>query len=288
MLAQYFPVKPLAILVLLASSRVSLRHRVVSIVAEPSILPLRSPSPHRPCDGRRRLIYEPSFTAKTHTPHPRRRMQAQPAPLVNEFRAGVTACLRSWSALKHAVESGWGGVDSVRKADDLRQVIIDQIEKGQLTDPIDLEDNLAIFMEEEFSLQLEDGSERQVADCIWMMFQQCRRGDATLVHQVIRGAEEAAEIAQKVPSQYQANENDDDDEDMEDASDDQPPQLCVVSILHSQPDYATQSLFGKPKKVSTVSDHSVRQLGEQAASKPTVETDDDGFAPVTKGRRKVQ
>ena len=216
--------------------------------------------------------------------------QGQQDPLINEFRAGVTACLRSWSALKHAVEAGWGGVDSVQKADGLRQGIIDQMERNQLSDPIDLEDNLAIFMEEEFSLQLEDGSERQVAECIWSMFEQCRRGDATLVHQVVQGAEQAAVIAQQYPSQVQSNENDDDDEDMEDAEqDEEAPTLTVVSILQQQPDYATQSLFGKDKKAKPVVAQPLRQLGEEKPSEPeVVVVDEDGFAPVAKARRKAK
>ncbi|GKZ00616.1 hypothetical protein MPSEU_001013700 [Mayamaea pseudoterrestris] len=214
----------------------------------------------------------------------------QQAFLVNEFRAGVTACLRSWSPLKHAAEAGWGGVDSVKKADDLRQIIIDQMETGQLADPMDLEDNLAIYMEEEFSLQLEDGSERQVAECIWTMFEQCRRNDATLVHQVIQGAEQAAVIAQAFPSQVQ-NEDDDDDEDMDDGdqADDAVPQLSVADLLQQQPEYATQSLFGKPKTVPQFQAQPVRQLGEKVeSSENRMDADEDGFAVVAKGRRKAK
>jgi pre-rRNA-processing protein TSR2 len=221
----------------------------------------------------------------------------QQSPLLNEFRAGVTACLRSWSPLKHAVEAGWGGVDSVQKADELRQIIIDHIENRKLSDPIDLEDNLAIYMEEEFSLQLEDGSEKQVAECIWEMHEQCCRGETTLVQQVIKSSEEAAVIAQAFPSQVQSNEDDDedddddDDDDMnvdDDVRDDEAPKNAPTS-LDQLSDLASQSLFGKVKQVSLpVNQPPVRQLGEAAPQPTTTEADEEGFAPVAKGRRKAR
>jgi pre-rRNA-processing protein TSR2 len=52
---------------------------------------------------------------------------------IEEFRGGVTACLRSWSALRTAVESGWGGGEreSQTKADDLRNSILDIMDGSQ-------------------------------------------------------------------------------------------------------------------------------------------------------------
>lgn len=52
---------------------------------------------------------------------------------MEEFRAGVTACLRSWSALRTAVESGWGGGEreSQVKADTLRTNIFDIMNGSQ-------------------------------------------------------------------------------------------------------------------------------------------------------------
>jgi pre-rRNA-processing protein TSR2 len=71
---------------------------------------------------------------------------------IDEFRAGVTACLRSWSALRTAVESGWGGGEkqSQAKAEDLRQNIFNLLDGQKFppsSDATDLADNLAIYME---------------------------------------------------------------------------------------------------------------------------------------------
>jgi pre-rRNA-processing protein TSR2 len=79
---------------------------------------------------------------------------------IDEFRAGVTACLRSWSAFRTAVESGWGGgeIESQAKADDLRRSIFQIMDGSQCPpqnfDVNDLADNLSIYVEEEFSVTL--------------------------------------------------------------------------------------------------------------------------------------
>ena len=65
------------------------------------------------------------------------------ANAIEEFRAGVTACLRSWSALRTAVESGWGGGEreSQGKADDLRKYILNIMDGSKCPIPnFELED----------------------------------------------------------------------------------------------------------------------------------------------------
>jgi len=97
------------------------------------------------------------------------------------FAAGVTACLRSWSALKEAVARGWGGTESHAKAEDLRLNILEHFcagggaAKNPRLSVDDLEDNLAIYMEEEFSVVLEDDSERQIAATVWQLFEEKQR-----------------------------------------------------------------------------------------------------------------
>ena len=103
---------------------------------------------------------------------------------IEEFRAGVTACLRSWSALRTAVESGWGGGEreSQAKAEDLRQNIFNLLDGTKFPpscDELDLADSLAIFLEEEFSVTLEDNSEQQVAQTIFKMYEGCH---LSLIH----------------------------------------------------------------------------------------------------------
>lgn len=209
-------------------------------------------------------------------------------PNIEAFRAGLTACLRSWSALRTAVEAGWGGAESQAKADDLRQYILQHMDgscnppKG--LDQHDLEDNLAIYMEEEFSVTLEDGSERQVADAIFRLYDATFRGDTSLAQELVAAADGAVALASAFPSQIQSNEHDDDDEEMEDESapvaTTAPPTLSI--------DYSSQPLFGDAKQAKPYAEQPVRQLGETMQEEKMVEVDDDGFAPVSSRRKKAR
>lgn len=212
---------------------------------------------------------------------------------LDEFRAGVTACLRSWSALRTAVESGWGGGDiqSQKKAEDLRQIIFDLL-NGQTFPPkidlMDLSDNLAIYMEEEFSVTVEDNSEQQVAEVLFRMYEGLSKGDLTLCRQMVAHADGAINMQSQFGVQIQTTEHDDDDDD--DMTDSQAPGQAnslapVVNPIPAAANFSDQPLFGKPKKPQGPVGPA-RQLGEAAAPKPVVEVDDDGFAPVKpKGKR---
>ena len=243
-------------------------------------------------------------------------MNAVPSPppstraqlLYDEFRAGLTACLRSWSALRAAVEGGWGGHESLAKAEDLRRNILQHLDGSSFPPRSitidDLEDNLAIYLEEEFCVMLEDNSERQVADSIWRMYEECMvKGDATLARQLVQAANGVLQQSTAFPVKVQSQEEDDDDadDDMEmddDAidqgmSDDVAPPLVAMPIppMTNPAEYAAQNLFGPPSKPAAARNHPekpVRQLGEaEAAPEPAVPVDEDGFAPVVKrkGRR---
>jgi pre-rRNA-processing protein TSR2 len=213
---------------------------------------------------------------------------------IDEFRAGVTACLRSWSALRTAVQTGWGGVDSLSKAELLRQHIFEQF-NGQDFPPkgmdcMDLEDNLAIFMEEEFSVVLEDDSERQIAETIWRMYEQCHQGDITLARHMVAVAETALSQVAEYPVQVQSTECDDDDDDEAMEADEAPTLIAVQGTSCLSPrDYANQYLFGPPRgsQLPAVPAGPVRQLGEDAPPVPEPEMDEDGFMTVsTKGKKK--
>jgi pre-rRNA-processing protein TSR2 len=246
--------------------------------------------------------------------------------MVDEFRAGVTACLRSWSALRTAVDQGWGGPDSVAKAEELRSSLLHHFDfracpvRSLTLD--DLEDNLAIYMEEEYSVVLEDASERQVADTIWRMYETCCRGDPALARQVVEAAETALQISSSHPSQIQSamedceDEDDDDDDggargDNGDDADEESvgdavqaaPVLATLPLSESGPrraeamtasEYAAQPLFGPAatrRRQAAPGDGKVRQLGEPAAPPVTapIEVDEDGFASVpAKSRKNVR
>eukprot|EP00554_Chaetoceros_debilis_P015966 CAMPEP_0194125392 /NCGR_PEP_ID=MMETSP0150-20130528/59440_1 /TAXON_ID=122233 /ORGANISM="Chaetoceros debilis, Strain MM31A-1" /LENGTH=299 /DNA_ID=CAMNT_0038819199 /DNA_START=70 /DNA_END=969 /DNA_ORIENTATION=+ len=175
----------------------------------------------------------PSSSVPPQPQQPQQQPQLTIESATAEFRAGVTAVLRSWSPLKTAVESQWGGLMGKEKAEFLRTHIYAQFDyskanikndskagaamdqydledalaiymeeeysivlnkdnkAGAAMDQYDLEDALAIYMEEEYSIVLEDDSERQVALCIVQMYELCGRGDFSLSRGTIQKANEA-------------------------------------------------------------------------------------------------
>mmetsp|Transcript_9873 Transcript_9873/g.17291 ORF Transcript_9873/g.17291 Transcript_9873/m.17291 type:complete len:242 (+) Transcript_9873:110-835(+) len=223
-----------------------------------------------------------------------------------DFQAGVTAALRSWSALRTAVEQSWGGTHSSSKAEDLRSNIFAYFD-GSSPNPKmkleELEDNLSAYMEEEFGVVLEDESERQLADLIWRMYEDCGRGDVRLAREVVSNAVKAAEVLEKshVKSVIQSGQDGDDDDDMDDDDDSDAEgnagaqQQGMQGMGDATNDnnnvalsYASETLFGgppKPKKELPPP----RQLGEPEPEKPQPALDDDGFAPVVtkkKGKKR--
>jgi len=228
---------------------------------------------------------------------------SQANDMMDEFRAGVTAALRSWSALRTAVEAGWGGNDSLAKAEDLRTNILEHMD-GSRFPPArltidDLQDNLAVYMDEEFSVVLEDSSEVQLADCLWRMYEGCSKGDPTLARQVVESAQKVAQNASSYPVKIQSPEHDgegddddddDDDEVMDEEERDETPVMIDLSqavSVTSAKDYADQYLFGEPpSRKQLIPSGPVRQLGEAAPIVEEPDVDEDGFAPVSSNTRR--
>jgi hypothetical protein len=189
----------------------------------------------------------------------------------------------------------------------LRQNIFDLLDGKKSTsslDVYDLADDLAIFMEEEFSVTLEDQSEKQVAETIFQMYEDCSKGNPTLARQLVANAEGIVALHDQFPVKVQSNEHDDDDDDNDEdmlvdtstidgtlSVADGPIKLTTEqqSSILSPAEYAMPPLFGKAgdvKSTTSVSSTPIRQLGESIPEEAAVEMDEDGFAPVvTKGRR---
>lgn len=95
----------------------------------------------------------------------------------DEFAAGVTACLRTWSALRTAVEHGWTTSSGIEEQ--IRSTIlscfdgISRIPQKPLSTLYDLEDYLFAMMEDYYSVVLEDNSEQQIAETIMTLYDQC-------------------------------------------------------------------------------------------------------------------
>lgn len=239
------------------------------------------------------------------------------------FQAGVTAILRSWSALRTAVEQSWGGPSSHSKAEDLRAIIFQFYDGSSSTkmkmDAYELEDNLLLYMEEEFGVVLEDGSEVEIANLICNMYEACvMRGDVTMAQSVVQNAIRAEEAmkASNVKSVFQSGqedlEEDDGDDDDEDDDDDimeeddcdtmgegagntnhlglgQRDQYESMQSMNNGQEaiqismeeaFASGSLFGGPPTKPKKDLPPPRQLGEPEPEKPQPVVDEDGFAMV--------
>lgn len=182
-----------------------------------------------------------------------------------EFRNGVTAALRSWSAFRTAVQSEWGGIESKDKAEYLRNYIFESLDynlaKPKL-DIDDLEDHLAIYMEEEFSIVLEDESERQVSQLIWQLYQTCGKGDFALSRQTVANS---ANLVTNEKVNIQCDSDDSDDE------------MEGTNLNNS---VQGQYLFGVPN--SEINKNP--PVAKPREPKPEPIVDDDGFTMVTKRR----
>lgn len=187
---------------------------------------------------------------------------AQPTSIeiaTNEFRAGVTAILRSWSALKTSAESGWGGAQSKEKAEYLRTHLLtcfDYAKGKPSVDMYDLEDDLAIYMEEEFSITLEDKSEKQIAMLLFKTYEMCGNGDFSLSRELVQKANEASKIAGQSIVQSNGELDEDSDEEMDGVDSSNVAQQQGVDFLFGAP-----AGFGK----KVVTGPPPRQLGEAAA-----------------------
>ena len=231
---------------------------------------------------------------------------------MDEFRAGVTACLRSWSALRTAVQNEWGGPTSIEKAETLREEIINAMIQKKMTDIIDLEDALAIFMEEEFSIVLDDNSEKQVASTVFRMFEEAStlNQSSAFALQIIQMAAKVTKEFGHLPLHIQSSEpmeeDDDDDDDENDMNSDDAmdmntnssetavtttPVDAISNIIISPAEYASQPLFGLSREqrrlqIIRKNEQPVRQLGENVPEpQQATVADDDGFVSVSTSRR---
>ena len=205
--------------------------------------------------------------------------------LMDEFRAGVTACLRSWSALRAAINCGWGGHQSAQKAETLRVDIYKHFDGSSFPPKSieiwDLEDALAIYMEEEFSITLEDDSEKQVAQCIWQMYEDCSKGDVTLCRRMVQSAEAIETQSHEFPVHVQDDNSMDEDDEGSEA-----PTNNILPTPSTAQAYASGSVFATTIAKPAAPPKQARQLGEAPPEKPQAEVDEDGFAAIPTKKKK--
>ncbi|KAF9896407.1 hypothetical protein BX616_007518 [Lobosporangium transversale] len=187
------------------------------------------------------------------------------------FREGVQYLFYSWTALKLAVDGEWGGHDSEDKRDWFIDTIVDYFgQHGKNVDTFDLEDILVQIMNDEFSILLEDQSERHIAKVLEQLFQECTHGKYDLVQTLKQDSQKVSGALKDSKSQKQ-NQGDDDDSSDDDDGDD------------------NESNGGNNMDVEMEgeSSSSTNTSGIQSRrEKPEPIIDEDGFETVVKGRRR--
>ncbi|KAJ2688932.1 rRNA accumulation- protein [Coemansia sp. RSA 1285] len=128
-------------------------------------------------------------------------------PNKEAFIEGVDHVLAKWTALELAVQNGWGGRRSREKRDTMVDEIVEyfdqQVRKktaavgAVAVEPTDVEELLLQVMDEDFSVMLEDQSEKEVARLLCTIFAECRAGNFETVDRMAdeREAKGAADSA---------------------------------------------------------------------------------------------
>ncbi|KAJ1815468.1 rRNA accumulation- protein [Coemansia sp. RSA 2598] len=106
-------------------------------------------------------------------------------PNKEAFIEGVDHILAKWTALSLAVANSWGGPDSEDKRDNMVDEIVEYFDgitsKKQAAEPTDLEELLLDIMDEDFTISLEDGSEKEVSKKLITIYNECRVGNFSTV-----------------------------------------------------------------------------------------------------------
>jgi pre-rRNA-processing protein TSR2 len=142
------------------------------------------------------------------------------------FARGVIARLAYWSALRIAVDQGWGGPESAEKRMWFASVIVDAFEE-QDPSPDDqyIEEMLLQMMEDEFTANLEDGSAEIVAKDVVRLWEDIHVGKQDLVVRFEQQAEKLKGKTLQVQEEMGSGSESEDDEDGEEDDSDEAPQL---------------------------------------------------------------
>lgn len=101
------------------------------------------------------------------------------------FREGLAGLLARWTALQLAITNEWGGSESVQKGEQAVEELGDWFLKrkgGKHAE--DLEELLVEILGDDFNVQCEDGSPREVARVACQMYEQVAQGEYALARDI--------------------------------------------------------------------------------------------------------
>eukprot|EP00128_Syssomonas_multiformis_P011725 Colp12_sorted_trinity150504_noHs@4325 len=127
------------------------------------------------------------------------------------FPDAVRAVLKKWTALRLAVDQGFGGSDSQEKEDWLYETILDMFDPEKNKEKVykdQLEELFEDVMENEFNTVCDDGSISEVSAILIKYFSQLSEGQTEEVQKIVQSA--STYVA---PSCVRAPGEDDEDDD---------------------------------------------------------------------------
>lgn len=99
------------------------------------------------------------------------------------FIEGLDLIFSRWTALKLAIDNGWGGPNTLQKSIQLKSTIISSFDKkGSKVEQEDIEDLIIDFMNNELCIILEDSSEIQIAQQILSLYKEAISGKRNIVN----------------------------------------------------------------------------------------------------------
>ncbi|KAJ2304762.1 rRNA accumulation- protein [Coemansia sp. RSA 2706] len=136
------------------------------------------------------------------------------------FVEGVDHILSKWTALELAVKHEWGGRSTQDKRDNMVDEISDYfdtlVRKRQTPEPTDLQGLLLDILDDDFSIALEDDSEKEVARLICIVFNECKTGNYATVDRLAAerdAREKQGNSTAAMQSQGNGQQGDSDDSD---------------------------------------------------------------------------
>ncbi|KAI3987504.1 hypothetical protein MKX01_006746 [Papaver californicum] len=142
---------------------------------------------------------------------------------LSAFSQGISLVLSRWTALQMAIHNEWGGRDSRQKSDQLSSDILSWF--TQTKEPLyidDLEEILSDTMTLSFNVELDDGSEKELAEELMIMHEECLQENYELI-QKLRASKNGAQAVSQSRQLVDENENESsDDEEASDMAVDEP------------------------------------------------------------------
>lgn len=142
----------------------------------------------------------------------------------NKFDLSIALTLSTWPALTLAVQNSWGGPESSEKRDWFAGAISDLLDSTSDADVEYVEEFLLQVMNDEFDVNIEDGSGEEIAAKIVGLRKLTLSGDFALVDEMYTKWQErqtkgeGAIKFQKVDSKEYEDDTDEDSIDMEEGS----------------------------------------------------------------------